>query len=531
MKYLFSFLLLCQAIGVFSNTRVDSILSALDSEIDHREIYYQQKEKKLEDIKRQFRYVKGQQEKYNLCNRLFNEYITYQYDSAYSYAIQTEEISRQLVDKNLSIEADCNLLYCYLSTGLFKEAYDMMKSIQVENAPDSIKSNYYQLCMRLYSDMSSYNDGTPFNADYNQKITLYCDSALLYTPENSFYHQKIEAFKFSVGDNAKKIKLYKQMLNDYDVCSHEKAIIYSMLGRMYIGMGDFENAIYYMALSGIQDIQSATRETTAKKELASYLYGKGDVLRASKYIQIALEETNFYNARHRKMEINTILPIIEKQRLTMMEERKKEITISLVVMSWLAISLLVTLIIIRKQIKKLHMAKQSIQQQFNEISEVNGKLQESNEIKDQYIFQSLYGKSDYLDKVENLLKKQERKLKARQFNDLQITHKDFDIKSERENMFSSFDQTFLKLFPNFMMEYNKFFRPEDQVILDEAGNLPPELRIFALIRLGVTENERIAKFLNLSINTIYVYKARVKGKTTVPKEEFEEYIMQIKKGG
>ena len=93
-----------------------------------------------------------------------------------------------------------------------------------------------------------------------------------------------------------------------------------------------------------------------------------------------------------------------------------------------------------------------------------------------------------------------------------------------------FDQTFLKLFPNFLTEYNKFFRPEDQVILDEAGNLPPELRIFALIRLGVTENERIAKFLNLSINTIYVYKARVKGKTIVPKEEFEEYIMQIKKG-
>ena len=530
MKYLFSLLLLCQIIGLSAKERVDSILSVLDSEIEHREIYYQQKEKKLEDIKQQFRYVKNQQEKYNLCNRLFNEYITYQYDSAYSYAIQTEEISRQLVDKNLSAEADCNLLYCYLSTGLFKEAYDMMKSIHVGDITDSIKSDYYQLCMRLYSDMSSYNEGTPFNADYNQKITLYCDSALLYTPENSFYHQKIEAFKFSVGDNEKKIQMYKQMLNDYDVCPHEKAIIYSMLGRMYIGMGDFEHAIYYMALSAIQDIRSATRETTAKKELSSYLYGKGEVLRASRYIQIALEETNFYNARHRKMEINTILPIIEKQRLTMIEERKREVTISLAVMSLLVISLLVTLSIIYKQMKKLRTAKQSIQQQFNEISEVNGKLQESNEIKDQYIFQSLYGKSDYLDKVENLLKKQDRKLKARQFNDLQITHKEFDIKSERENMFSSFDQTFLKLFPNFLTEYNKFFRPEDQVILDEAGNLPPELRIFALIRLGVTENERIAKFLNLSINTIYVYKARVKGKTIVPKEEFEEYIMQIKKG-
>lgn len=87
MKYLFSLLLLCQIIGLSAKERVDSILSVLDSEIEHREIYYQQKEKKLEDIKQQFRYVKNQQEKYNLCNRLFNEYITYQYDSAYSYAI------------------------------------------------------------------------------------------------------------------------------------------------------------------------------------------------------------------------------------------------------------------------------------------------------------------------------------------------------------------------------------------------------------------------------------------------------------
>ena len=142
MKYLFSLLLLCQIIGLSAKERVDSILSVLDSEIEHREIYYQQKEKKLEDIKQQFRYVKNQQEKYNLCNRLFNEYITYQYDSAYSYAIQTEEISRQLVDKNLSAEADCNLLYCYLSTGLFKEAYDMMKSIHVGDVTDSIKSDY-----------------------------------------------------------------------------------------------------------------------------------------------------------------------------------------------------------------------------------------------------------------------------------------------------------------------------------------------------------------------------------------------------
>lgn len=524
------FMLLLLIPRIYAAGRVDSILSVLDREIDNRDSYYRQKEKKLAEIKQLYRFAGNDRERYTHCNRLFNEYISYQYDSAYHYAMLTEHIAQKIPDKALTTQAQCNLFYCYLSAGLFKEAHDMMAVIPIDHAPDSLKSAYYQLCMRLYSDMSSYNEGTPFNGEYNRKRTVYCDSAQRHTPANSFLQKKIEAFKFGVSDDSEKIRIYKRMLTDYDLSPHEKAIAYSLLGRIYIGMEDFDNAIYYMALSGILDIRSATRETTAKKELASYLYSKGDVLHASKYVQIALEEANFYNARHRKMEINTILPIVEKQRLTLIEERKREVTVFLIATSLLSTLLLITIVIIYKQMKRLKAAKQSIQRQLDKISEVNDKLKESDEIKDQYIFQSLYGKSDYLDKVERLLKTQERKLKAHQFNDLQITIKDFDIKSERENMFSSFDQAFLTLFPNFLAEYNKFFRPEDRIIPDESGNLPAELRIFALIRLGVTENERIAKFLNLSINTIYVYKAKIKSKTILPKEDFEQHIMNIKKG-
>ncbi|MFR9546811.1 MAG: DUF6377 domain-containing protein, partial [Rikenellaceae bacterium] len=103
-----------------------------------------------------------------------------------------------------------------------------------------------------------------------------------------------------------------------------------------------------------------------------------------------------------------------------------------------------------------------------------------------------------------------------------------NIKRERESFFADFDHAFLRLFPNFIVEYNALFEAADQVIIDDNTELPTEVRIFALMRLGITDNEQIAKFLDLSINTIYTYKTKVKNKTIIPKEEFERRILEIR---
>lgn len=154
-------------------------------------------------------------------------------------------------------------------------------------------------------------------------------------------------------------------------------------------------------------------------------------------------------------------------------------------------------------------------------------LEESNQIKDQQIFQSLYTKSEYMDKVDVILKRLDRKLKTRQYNDINSLYKEFNLKSERETILSSFDEAFLKVYPHFLEEYNKLLQSTHQAALDEKGTLPPEVRIFALMRIGINDNEQIARFLNLSLNTIYTYKTRVKNKAIVPKEEFEDYILKI----
>jgi hypothetical protein len=165
------------------------------------------------------------------------------------------------------------------------------------------------------------------------------------------------------------------------------------------------------------------------------------------------------------------------------------------------------------------------------LGESKKQLEESNEIKDVYIVRSLYGKSEYIERFEKLINKVKIKINTHQYDDLRNLYKDFNLKTERDNMFSSFDQTFLILFPDFIEKFNRLFNKEDRIMPDKDGNLTPELRIFALIRLGITDNEQLARFLNLTVKTVYSYKYRTKAKSIVPNDEFEYHIMRISKRG
>ncbi len=212
----------------------------------------------------------------------------------------------------------------------------------------------------------------------------------------------------------------------------------------------------------------------------------------------------------------------------MVENQRNNLIIFAAVVSLMFILVLVSTIIIYKQVKKLRRAKRTIQSQNKSLQSTNSKLIEANEIKDEYVVQSLYGRSEYIDRLESLYKTINRKVKARQFDDIHSYLKESDLKKERENMYSSFDQTFLRLFPDFIEEYNRLFKPEDVISFDLNKGLTPELRIFALIRLGIHESERIARFLDYSVNTINTYKTKVKNKSIIPNEQFEQKIMEIK---
>jgi hypothetical protein len=183
--------------------------------------------------------------------------------------------------------------------------------------------------------------------------------------------------------------------------------------------------------------------------------------------------------------------------------------------------------IIRRQMRKLQEARRIIEQRNQEMQLANDKLCEANAIKDEYIGRTFYINAEYINKVEKLYKTIDRKIAARQYEDLRSTLKESTLNAERNSMFADFDETFLKLFPDFVRQFNLLFDEKDRRLPKDEKSLTSEMRIFALIRLGITEIERIANFLDYSVYTIKTYKTRVKNKSIVDNDLFEQRIMEI----
>jgi hypothetical protein len=197
--------------------------------------------------------------------------------------------------------------------------------------------------------------------------------------------------------------------------------------------------------------------------------------------------------------------------------------------------IIIFIIITVKQNKKLKLAQASIikvnstlREKNIELTDVNLAIREANRIKDEYIGYYFNVNSEYIDKIERFKKSVSQRLSAKRFDDIAQIIERIDLKKEREDLSVGFDKVFIKLFPNFLEEFNKLFDKEDQIVLPEGQILNPELRIFALIRLGIHNNDRIAKILNFSVNTVYSYKTRIKSKSYISNEEFEDRIMEIK---
>ncbi|MDR1707275.1 MAG: tetratricopeptide repeat protein [Prevotella sp.] len=523
------FFLFISCTSAFASDEADKSLKELDSYIDQRDHYIQLRENRINILKQRIASINNDTERFEIYSSLFDEYKSYKYDSAFVYAQKSFATAQKLSDLNKVIEAKRQMAFCYLSSGLFKEASDIMKSIDIENAPTNIKRDYYVLLARLYYDMADYSFGEYFSQDYIKSGIQYCDSAITYLPiESSSVWSTVGLKRMQQRNFPAAIDAFQTLLRLPNIDDHTYAIATSSIGFMYSEMGDTEKAIYYLSQASIGDIKSATKEAVALQNLAGILYREGDVKRANSYIRIAMEDANFYNARHRKIQISAILPIIEKERMEMVERQRNDLIIFASIVSLLFFLLLAATVIIYKQVKRLRKARQTIQLQNKDLKSAYIKLYEANEIKDEYIVQSLYGKSEYIDRLENLYKIINRKIIARQYDDIRSYLKEDDLKKERENMYSSFDDTFLRLFPDFIEGYNHLFKPEDSIGLDTNKVLTPELRIFALIRLGIHESERIAKFLDYSVNTINTYKTKVKNKSIIPNEQFEQKIMEIK---
>lgn len=498
-----------------SSSEIEDILTRLDDAIENSDVFVNEKNYRINRLRKRLLEIsseKQDEEAYELSYQLFEEYQSFKYDSAYFYANRSLKLARQLDNADKKVNAQCAIVFCHMSSGLFVEAFNEMEKVNLKGVSPMTKVSYYALYNRLYYDASDFNDTEEWSHLYTKLGTEYADSLMAIVPEDSYEYAFAKAqCEIKHWHYTECIGLYKKILENFEVSTHNKAIINSSIGGAYRIIGQNDSAVVYLAKASINDIESATKETTALYRLAEILCETGDADRAYTYIHSAMADADFYNARHRKLSINPLLPIIEQTRLDDITKQRNQMAAITILVAILMLVMVAAAAVIFKQYRKLK--RRSMQ------------LREANRIKEEYIGHSFYVNSEYIAEVEELYKTIHQKIVAHQYEDLRDVSKLSKVNKKRESMYESFDKCFLRLFPSFVIEYAKLF-PEGYID-PNATELSPEMRIFALIRLGINDSERIAKFLNYSVHTIYTYKTRVKTKSIVTNEEFEARIKAV----
>lgn len=546
-KLLFIFLFL----NIFQiKSQEQKALERLNSTIDSSNFYDQKKVSRIVQIKKTLdtTNVANYIIRYNLNQLLFNEFKTYKRDSAFHYALLTKQIAIELNDENFIANSNMNLADICVSSGMYKEALVFINDISISQLPENSLSIYYGLLGRCYSDMAEYSNIPYFFNEYNELAKNYREKAVKYTQEGTFFNSFLKAFNNSKNNNLQEsIYQFESILNN-KIGVEEQALVNYMLADLYLQTNNIDKAIIHFADATIEDVKTSTKESLAIIKLSELLFKKGDIKNASLLIQKANQDAIFYGAQQRKIQVGAILPLIEQEIVQIIEKEKKRLFIQYILVStFLLLTICLTLIIFL-QFRKLKKARLIIlnahkslkltNQELLEVNEqiithnlkikqINSHLLEANKIKEEYLgffftqYDEIFEKfSHYIDNIGSFMEEGN-------YDKVNYQVSNYDQKREKEKLLRNFDSAFIKLFPNFIKEFNSLMKEDCKVKLNDPNILSKELRIFALIRLGVKHNEIIARILGYSVNSIYTYKTRIRNNSIVHKSDFDQKLQDI----
>jgi len=496
-------------------SQTDSLTEALNNALVLKGEFANVRIQKLNRLKTRLKGAgEDHEQRFLILSHIANEYKTFIYDSAFSAVLQLQRCAFHLQNPVKIAYARNQLGFILLSSGMFKETLDSLNSVNVNGLPDSIRADYYFILARVYYDLGDFDKDLHYTPQYISLGNRFIDSARNLYPSDSYRNIYLKGLKDIKNENWNEAhKALSFLLEKYPLGDHELAVTASTLSHFYISRNEPRKAIRLLMQAAIADIRSATKETSALSMLAELLYHEGEVLKAHTYIQHAMSDAMFYGARQRKAQVGSVLPVIASARLSNVEAQGKIWLVYSGVISALTMLLIVFSFIIVRQLRKRKRTEKD--------------LLEANKIKEEYIGYYFNINSDYLAKIEAFKKSIEMKLLTRKVDDIKFVINGINLKREREELYHSFDKVFLKLFPDFVTVFNSYFRAEDRIVLKDGQLLNTELRIFALIRMGIHDNEKIARILDYSLSTIYNYKARIKSKSVVRNDEFEKKIMAI----
>lgn len=550
---LLSFHTLCCMGGNTITTAKQPTLDDLDKVISASKEYTKKYEQEVGILKSKYVHAKSAQDKLSASRELFTKYKSFKLDSAYVYAERKLHYARILHNYEDSVYSELDIADIFNKTGIYVESYKILSGLEHKPMSADMRRYYFSLYGNLYEGLRETSI-TAYQRTENERRRIMFRDSLKNMKDKQSDWDKAE---FLCSQNKYTDALHC-LFNSFKNLSYEDrdmGYVAFSISDIYRQINETDKEKQYLIISAIADLKNNVKEYISLRRLATLLYEEGDVKRAYRYMRKSMEDATFCNARLRIIEISDALPIIDKAYESMLKTEQKNILYGFSLVSILVVMLCFMMYFTRKQLKKIAQARRALETsnkslndmnlQLNslnsQLSLANGKLNEtnatlqdtnlslfeSNKIKNIYIMEFMNKCSAYIDKLEDYRRSLNKLAVAGKIQELYKQLKSNAlVEQEIEEFFEDFDRIFLKIFPNFVISFNGLMKQEELIEPKKPGRLNTELRIYALMRLGIGENEKIASFLRCSRQTVYSYRSRIRLRSLFP-DDFEERVVKI----
>lgn len=516
---------------------LSTLYYTLDSLIEHQSEIIAQKKNRIQTITDGMNSLSLTPEQlFSLNNRLYDEYLAFNFDSALCYIKKNVDVQQSLGNPDLAAGSLIRMAHILAVSGLFDKADRMLDQIDISQLSTECKVEYYNQRgeLNLYrSEMAEY---TPYFQEYTDSSQYYRQLILEIAPKDSYDYIFNQATYISEkGDNDGAIKMLEAYLKNLKQGERRYSIVTSTLAYFYSKKDEAQLQERYFLLSAISDMKGAILENNSLRRLSIILLDRGDFKKAYEYLLCASNDARQYGSRLRSMQAARISPLITQAYDMERALTQHRTNLLLIILSVITLLLIGTVVYILSLIKKRHQANIKISKMNAELSlhneeieRMNNQMKESNRIKDEYIGRFLELSSNLILKNEERSKVLNRLARDRKLELLYGELKSQKPLNESVHLFhQNFDTAFLNIYPTFISEVNQLLTEDNQFeVHEEAGKLTTELRILALIRLNITDNQKIADILRSSITTIYTYRSKLKSRAK-SKATFEDDVRRI----
>lgn len=516
-------------------TDIDRLYNTIDSLIEHRSELLAEKEIRLKALKDGLQEGLDEDQLFKLNERIYDEYMAYNFDSAYYYINKNVERQRALGHADRFAASAVRMAHILAVSGIFNNARLLLNEVRVEDISTANKIDYYEQQSELNLFRSEMANFTPLFPAYVDSMQHYRQKILEIAPHDSYnYIFNLATYTCEQGEVDKAIKMLEDYLPKLRQGDRHYSIVTSTLAFFYTHKDQPKTREKYLLLSAISDLRASILENNSLRELSIILLERQEYKKAYNYLQQASEDAKLYGSRLRSLQAARLAPLITQAYDTERVRTQNRTYILLAILSVITLLLIGTIAFIlsmmrkrRAAIEKINTLNQELERRNAAVEAANNEMKESNRIKDEYIGRFLELSSNYIQRDEERAKLLNRLARDKKMAELYAELKSSSSLNESIRLFyQNFDTAFLNIYPNFIKEVNSLMANGNQFEVDGGQKLTTELRILALIRLGINDNQKIADILRSSITTIYTYRSKIKSRA-LSKDTFEDEIRII----